>query len=529
MSIKFSNFMVFNKLITKLMYKTYISNDRLLFPPNLDDFIPQDAPARLISDIVDLMDLKEIHDSYSKSCGGQPPYNPAMLLKVVLFGYMNNIFSTRGLESAMTRDAHLIWLSSYYFPDHTTISRFKTRCMPHIKVIFSRLVRILAERGEIELTEDLYIDGTTIRSRAARRRIRWRSNAARFGASADTDIQEGVKALLEQMENGESTDDNNAGHVTYTIEEARRIADRIGQKAEKEGLKKVRSKITALRNACDRKEAHDKTLKQCGGKCGVAPADPECGIMHAKEDGYEGMASPNYNVQIATQNQYVTNYGAYDSAEDKSIAMDFIDTCVEENGVRPSAVVEDAGYGCEEVYVGLEERQIEAVVKYPGYDAETSRRPVRKGQYDKFGFRLSPDGSTLICPAGHPMRVMRVEEAYTRSGFRSDITHFGCDCCTGCPFTDKCQLQRNKDRTIGRKLGNLREERKAKIRLGTPANQEKLKRRALEPEPVFGQLKHNHGYTRFRHFGKAKVTMDLGFIFMALNILKLHKNIRKSA
>ncbi|MEZ3418690.1 MAG: transposase [Bacteroidales bacterium] len=62
-----------------------------------------------------------------------------------------------------------------------------------------------------------------------------------------------------------------------------------------------------------------------------------------------------------------------------------------------------------------------------------------------------------------------------------------------------------------------------------PANQEKLKRRSREPEPVFGQLKHNHGYTRFRHFGKTGVTMDLGFVFMALNILKLHKNMKKSA
>lgn len=54
------------------MYKPYISNDTLLFPPNLGDFIPQDAPARLISDIVDLMDLKEIHASYSKASDGQP-------------------------------------------------------------------------------------------------------------------------------------------------------------------------------------------------------------------------------------------------------------------------------------------------------------------------------------------------------------------------------------------------------------------------------------------------------------------------
>ncbi|WP_300848387.1 transposase, partial [uncultured Duncaniella sp.] len=59
--------------------------------------------------------------------------------------------------------------------------------------------------------------------------------------------------------------------------------------------------------------------------------------------------------------------------------------------------------------------------------------------------------------------------------------------------------------------------------------QERLRRRSLEPEPVFGQLKHNHGYTRFRHFGKSKVKMDLGFELMALNILKLHRNMKKSA
>lgn len=511
------------------MYKSYIPNDNLLFPPNLGDFIPADAPARLISDIVDLMDLKEIHDSYSKASDGQPPYHPAMLLKVVLFGYMNNIYSTRALEAAMQRDAHLIWLSSYQFPDHTTISRFKTRCMPYIKVIFSRLVLILVERGEIELAKDLFIDGSTIRSRSARWRIKWRSNAEKFAASADADIQEGVKALLEQVENGDNAEDNSPGHVRYTKEEAREIADRIEKKAKKEGLKNVRGKITAIRKACDRKDAHDKTLEQCADRCGVAPTDPECGIMHAKEDGYEGMATPNYNVQIATQNQYVTNYGAYDSADDKSINMDFVDTCVEENGVKPSGVVEDAGYGCEEVYVGLEQRQIEAIVKYPNYDAESTRRPVKPGQYDKLGFRLSPDESTLICPAGHLMRVIRTEEAYSRSGFRSDITVMTCDHCDCCPFKDKCILTKNKHGEIHRKLGNIRQERKAKARLDLPVNQQKLKRRSLEPEPVFGQLKHNHGYTRFRHFGKAKVTMDLGFVFMALNILKLHKNIQKSA
>ena len=513
------------------MYKPYISNENLLFLPNPGELIAMDAPVRLISDIVDSLDLAEIHSSYSASTEGQPPYHPAMLLKAVLFGCMNNIFSSRGLEGAMKRDIHLMWLTSCQFPDYTTISRFKTRCMPYIKLIFSRLVMLLVERGEIALTKDLYIDGTTIRSRAARRRIKWRSSAERYSEMADTDIQAGVNELVDQVEKGDSTEESAcaAAQVKYTTEEARQIADRIEKKAKKEKLKNVRGKVTALRKKCARKDAHDSTLEQCDGRCGVAPTDPECGIMHAKEDGYDGSASPNYNVQIATQNQYVTNYGAYDSADDKSIAVEFIDTCIEENGVKPSCVVEDAGYGCEEVYVELENRDIEAVVKYPGYDAETKRRPVKEGEYDRYGFRLSADESTLICPAGHLMRVVCIKEAYTKSGFRSDSTVMTCDYCGECPFKDKCILTKNKDHQIHRKLGNIREERKAKARLDLPANQEKLKRRALEPEPVFGQLKHNHGYTRFRHFGKAKVTMDLGFVFMALNILKLHTNLQKSA
>ncbi len=513
------------------MYKPYISNENLIFPPNLGDFIPEDAPVRLISEIVEQLNLKEVHESYSKSSDGQPPYNPVMLLKVVLFGYMNNIFSTRGLEDAMHRDAHLIWLSSYQFPDHTTISRFKTRCMPFIKKIFAGLVAILVERGEIRLCGDLYIDGTTIRSRAARRKIKWRSNYERFSAAADEDIQEAVNGLLEQVENGDpGEEDGGQCHVQrYTAEEARRIADEIEERTQKEGLRKTRGKIKAIRDACDRKEAHDKVVGQCNGRCGIAPSDPECGIMYAKEDGYEGKATPNYNVQIATQNQYVTNYEAYDSAEDKSNAVDFVNTCIEENGTRPKSVVEDAGYGCEDVYIGLEKLQVEAVVKYPNYDAESTRRPLKEGQYDTLGFKLSADETSLICPNGKLMRVIRVEEGYTRSGFRSDTTVLTCDHCDECPFKQQCILTKSKQGQIHRRLGNIKEERKAKKRLDLPENQRKLKRRSLEPEPVFGQLKHNHGYTRFRHFGKSKVRMDLGFELMALNILKLYRNMKKSA
>ena len=514
------------------MFKPYISNETLLFPPCLGDFIPQDSPVRLISDIAERLNLKPIIDSYSPSDDGQPPYNPLMLLKAVIYGYMCNVFSTRGLEDVMARDLHMIWLSSYQFPDHSTISRFKTRCMPHIKDIFGQLVQILVEKGEIQLSKELYIDGTTIRSKASRYRIKWRKNAEKFGALAEAEVKEALEDLLKQAEEAEVIDADYVAKVDRTPEDAKKIATEIETRLADKKLDKttrsIRAKIKKVKEADQKKKSHQETLKACNGRCGISPTDPDSGILHAKEDGYDGKSTPNYNLQIATQNQYVTNFDTF-SSTDQPTAMDFIETCIKENGVTPEAVVEDAGYGCEEVYVGMEGLEIEAVVKYKNYDRECSRerRPLKEGQFDKTGFKLSQDGKGLVCPKGNPMRVTRVEADYSKRGFRSDITHFTCDHCEGCPFTSQCPVCTNKNREIGRKLGNMREERKAKKRLDKPKNQERLKRRSLEPEAVFGQLKYNHGYTRFRHFSKPKVNMDLGFELMALNILKLYKNTKK--
>ena len=509
------------------MFRTYIPNETVLFPECIGDFIPQDSPVRLISEVIDRMNLRELMESYGKSDEGNKPYNPVMLLKVTLYGYFNNVFSTRGLEDVMGRDLHMLWLSSRQFPDHSTINRFKTRCLPYIKDLFGQLVRILVEKGEISLSKELYIDGTTIRSRAARRRIKWRSNAEKFSAMAGAEMREALKDLMSQVEDGLENDSVVEPHVELTPEDAILIAGQIDEAMGENPKKGMKSRIRRVRDAARRKQAHDRTLRECKGKCGVAPTDPDCGIMHAKEDGHAGQPTPNYNVQIATQNQYVTNYDVFDTPADKATALDFIETCVEENGVKPEAVVEDAGYGCEEVYTGLEKMQIEAVVKYQSYDSDCSKKP--KDAYNKNGFRLNESQDGLICPAGKPMRLLDVETSWSKRGFRSDTSHFTCDHCRGCRFYERCTLTRNKDRRLGRKLGNMREEAKAKERLDRPLNQVRLKRRNLEPEPVFGQLKNNHGYTKFRHFSKSKVRMDLGFELMALNLLKLHRNMKKSS
>jgi len=260
--------------------------------------------------------------------------------------------------------------------DHTTISRFKIRCMPFIKTIFAGRMAILVERGGIKLSGDLYIDGSTVCSRASRRKIKWRGNYERFSASADDDMQEAVDGLLDQVENGDSCGKNGRqGHAAKCTPEEATPHGKWDRGTDSEGRVQENSrKINVIRDACDRKEAHGKVVEQCNGRCEVAPTDPDCGIMHAKEDGHDGNATPNYNVQIATQNQYVTNYDAYDSAEDK-VNRDGFCKCMHRRKRRKAQV---RGRGCRlwmwGSTCGLEKLQIGAVVKYPNYDAESTRR-----------------------------------------------------------------------------------------------------------------------------------------------------------
>jgi transposase len=509
------------------MYIYHNPKDKTLIPLDINDYIAEDAPVRMVNEIVDNLDLSKIEQMYAdRPRGGKLGYAPKTLMKVVLFGYMNNHYSTREIEDQCKQNINYLWLTSCEAPDHTTIHRFKTKCINYIKDIFGQLVAALVKRGEISLGTDLYIDGTTIRSRAARRKISWRKSAERYSAMADEELQQAVSDLLNQVDNSIDTERNADAHVTYSTDEARKIAQEIEQNTDLCKKTGVRPAIAKIKDACNRKDKHDKTLAQCNGRCGIAPTDPDCGILPAKEDGYDQRPTPNYNVQAATQRQYVTNYEIYNS-NDKDSALGFVDICIAENHVTPQAVVEDAGYGCEEVYTGLEQRGIEAVVKYPHYDAQRVKHSP--DVYNKFGFKLTADGEGLICPGGHMMTKLKVEEAYTTSHFRSDITTFSCDRCAECKFKDQCIVTKSPTHTIRKKLGYLRAEAKAKQRLDTPQNQERLMRRSLEPEPVFGNLKSNHGYNRFRHFGKAKVRMDLGLMFMALNLRKLYKNTKKSA
>lgn len=146
--------------MAKVVYKSYNQNDNLLFPPCLGDFIAENDPVRVLDAIVENLDISAIEATYVG--GGTSSYHPRMLLKVVLYAYLQNVYSGRKMETLVRRDVNFVWLSGMQRPDFNTINLFrKNRLAGVIDDLFTQVVQMLVDGKFISL-EVQYIDGTKI-------------------------------------------------------------------------------------------------------------------------------------------------------------------------------------------------------------------------------------------------------------------------------------------------------------------------------------------------------------------------------
>lgn len=143
----------------------------MLFPPNLDEMVPGGHPVRVVDNIIDKVDIQSILDTYPG--GGSSGYHPRMLLKVLVYAYLRNIYSSRQIEEALKENIHFMWISGMSQPDHNTINRFRGKRLDgNLKEIFGSVVQMLAAEGYLSIKE-VYIDGTKIEANANRYTFVW--------------------------------------------------------------------------------------------------------------------------------------------------------------------------------------------------------------------------------------------------------------------------------------------------------------------------------------------------------------------
>ena len=518
---------------TKLHTKSYSNNNRLFFLLNPNEDIAETDPVRLVDAVVESLDLSDFKKLYRER--GRCPYHPKMMLKVILYAYMNNIYSCRKIEKAVQRDIHYIWLAAQERPDFVTINRFRNRVKNEINNIFTQVVLLLAERGFITLDVE-YIDGTKIESKANKYTFVWRKTVEKNRAK----LQEKIRVILQQIDEVIAQDNSaESERVEFTPETLNtmigELKDALAAKPEpvgkeqKKQRRQQKKQIKELEKHRDKLSEYDGRLEQIGGRNSMSKTDPDATFMRMKEDAMNnGQTKPGYNLQISAENQFITDFALFPNPTDTLTLIPFFNSFLGRYGHLPSVAVADSGYGSEENYRFMDEAGMEAYVKYNRFHLE--QRPRYKPNafhHDNFHYNAHED--YYVCPMGQHMRRIGTARSKTASGYRSESARYRAQNCKGCPLRCLCYKARGDRRTIEVNHRLNQYKRKARELLTSEDGLRHRGRRCIEPEAVFGQMKFNMSYRRFRHFGKDKVTMDFAFFAIAFNIKKMCSKIAKQA
>lgn len=517
-------------MTTKLHTKNY-NNNRLFLTVNPNEDIAENDPVRVVNAIVESLDLKDFKKLYHER--GRCPYHPKMMLKIILYAYMNNIYSCRKIEKAVQRDIHYIWLAAQERPDFVTINRFRNRVKNEINNIFTQVVLVLADKGFITLDVE-YIDGTKIESKANKYTFVWRKTVEKNRAK----LQEKIRFLLGQIDDVIAQDkaaesdkvDFTPETLTSLVAELRDSLSAEPKPADKEQKKQQREKekqIKELEKHRDKLGEYDERLEQIGERNSMSKTDPDATFMRMKEDAMNnGQTKPGYNLQISSENQFITDFALFPNPTDTLTLIPFFNSFLGRYEHLPQTAVADSGYGSEENYRFMAEAGIDAYVKYNRFHLE--QRPRYKPNpfhHDNFHYNAVED--YYVCPMGQHMTRVGTAHSKTASGYCSENARYRAQNCKGCPLRCLCYKAKGDQRTIevNHRLNEYK--RKARELLTSEEGLRHRGRRCVEPEAVFGQMKFNMAYRRFRHFGKDKVTMDFALFAIAFNIKKMCSNIAK--
>jgi hypothetical protein len=243
--------------------------------------------------------------------------------------------------------------------------------------------------------------------------------------------------------------------------------------------------------------------------------------MRMKEDHMKnGQLKAGYNIQVGTQNQFILNYSLHQRAGDTSCLQEHLEKFWQKMGEYPEALVADAGYGSEENYAYLEKRKIAAFVKYQSFHYEQKRNHKKKKPYRAENMAYDPETDQYTCPQGKKLNYIYTKDVRSDNGYLSERRVYECEDCTACPVKDACTRARSNRRIYrGEKLIRLKKE--AHARLMSPRGVKHRRKRGIEVEAVYGQIKQNMGYRRFMLRGLDKVSTEWGIVCMVHNLMKL--------
>ena len=509
---------------------------------DIEGLIPENHPARVVDEMVESVSDEQLFAYYKG--GGRASFHPKMMLKIILYGYTQKVYSCRGIEKLTKENIPAMWLAAMQQPDFRTINEFRgVRMQDLIDELFETIIQKLIDENYITM-ENYFLDGTKIEANANKYTFVWKKATTKFEAKLKEKIQETLKHIhkitrLEAKTNLSELDKNEE----VTEQELEQVANKLEEKAE-ELTKKINNETDPSERKKTRKERSQlkKTVKQIredfiprmtkyknqqeifGDRNSYSKTDKDATFMRMKDDHMKnGQLKPGYNVQMGTENQFIVSYSIHQRPTDTRCFIPHMEKLAASSLPVPKTVIADAGYGSEENYiyaVGEEkEQRFDFLIPYGTYLKEQTRK-YKKDIKNAKNWQYIEEEDIFICPNGRKVKFKKYLNRKNQSGYEQSYKIYECEDCSDCPLKPQCTKAKG-NRQIH--WNPIYEEMKAKAKAALECEEKAAiyAQRKVEVESVFGHIKGNRSFRRFSLRGLNKVHVEFGLVVLAHNILKV--------
>ena len=504
--------------MAKIVFKELTSNQNVLFPVSLSEKIAPNHPVRVVNSVVDALDISCLLWAYKG--GGTSSYHPRMMLKVLFYAYLNNIYSCRKIEKALQENIHFMWLSGNSTPDFRTINDFRgKRLKEHIKSLFSAIVLLLQESGYVSLDVQ-YIDGTKVESASNRYTFVWRGSVEKNKVKLESKIQSILSEVDKHIEQDkqERTPDCLPDMDSCGLrEKVSALNKRLSgmNNAEQKQIKKLQEEYLP------RLAKYESQLEKLGDRNSFSKTDEDATFMRMKEDHMKnGQLKPAYNVQIGVEGEYIVGIDISSERSDQLTFIPFLDKLEKNLNKKYKSITADAGYESEENYTYLENNNQKAFIKPQTYEKSKTKK-FKNDISKRENMHYNQEDDYYICAAGKKLLPKGFTTRKSKSNFKSIVNIYECESCLGCEYKNKCtKAKNNRQLHVPKEFLRLRSESLANI---TTKEGIRLRiNRSIQVEGAFAVIKQDYGFRRFLMRGNKKVRIELLIMAFAYNVNKLH-------
>ena len=463
------------------MHIHYNTNQTTL-PLEISSFLPQDHLVFTIEKVVNTLEDSHFHTFYHAF--GRPSYHPKMLVSALP---INRFRVAEGMEEL-------------------------------IRNLFIDL-NLRLKMEELVTLDCLFIDGTKIEANANKYSFVWKKATDKFSAKLQEQIQvyfqEEITPIIHQAIELETQEpisseqllafaqilEEELEKLNQDIEETA-VKGKDERKTQRRKLKKVLRKVKEdFSVRAEKYESYQETFE---GRNSFSKTDPDATFMRMKEDHMKnGQLKAAYNLQIATENQFVLHYDVFSNPTDTNTLLPFLETYPHD----VKTVVADAGYGSEENLFRLDEKEVNHLIKYAMFDKE-QKRGYKQSARNLANWHYNDKEDSYTHPDGWCYRFHHIKHQKTQQ----EIKVY---------YADEPESAPQKGLYMNERYQDLK--KKECQALLSPQGRQIFAQRKIDVEPVFGQIKACLGYKRCNLRGKRQVRIDMGLVLMANNLLKYNK------